>query len=375
MGDIMFNKIKEKMKYLFNNSKDNKDLYIDYLGNEIRKNHDTDLIIGIDGDFTKMIIREEDNVINCLETIKKYKEQNDKFDIPFKAILFTGPDILCANTCEQTILVYKKDNYEFSFSMSDYQLRLLKSEIIDGYTYEEGILIDHNNDTYNIHKCVHDANNSTISVQSFSKSGTSINSSSFTKEEAYLVAERLVDESLEIDSTHDNMDIKKFIINFDLIEDALNLTDRNLYYPVNCDDILTLSWPCRFNETNINKRNYETFDIVLNSTKENVGGISFDYLCNSGFTYSGNVGYHINKDYQNNHYGTRALGLLVRTLKDNEFDGDKDLYIAATPENIASQKTALNNNAELIYDGDVPENDSVNYIDGLKKVKVYRIKM
>lgn len=62
-------------------------------------------------------------------------------------------------------------------------------------------------------------------------------------------------------------------------------------------------------------------------------------------------------------------------LKNNHYTGDKDLYIATTPTNIYSQNVAKNNNGELIYKGDVPIDDSTNYIDGVKKVHVYRIKI
>ena len=106
---------------------------------------------------------------------------------------------------------------------------------------------------------------------------------------------------------------------------------------------------------------------------ERVGEISFNYLYDSVFSYSGNVSYEIEKAFQNHHYATIALNLLKDLLKSNEFTGDKDLYIATLPNNIYSQKVAKNNSGVLCYDGKVPEDECIYYIDGIKEVKVYKI--
>lgn len=114
--------------------------------------------------------------------------------------------------------------------------------------------------------------------------------------------------------------------------------------------------------------------IILNKTKQIVGQTSFNYYQN-GFTYRGNISYYIDEEFRDNHYPTMALGLLKKLLKDNLYTGDKDLYISTKLENYKYQKVILNNNGELFYNGKVPEDDSLNFIDGVKEVKVFRIKM
>ena len=117
------------------------------------------------------------------------------------------------------------------------------------------------------------------------------------------------------------------------------------------------------------------FHIVLNETNDVVGHIAFDYSLSSGFDYSGNVEYSIKEEYRNKKYATKALALLKKLLKSNTFDGDKDLYISTLPENIYSQKVAVNNGGILYYDGEVPKEHIIRITDKIKKVKVYQIKI
>lgn len=39
------------------------------------------------------------------------------------------------------------------------------------------------------------------------------------------------------------------------------------------------------------------------------------------------------------------------------------------------KKVAINNGGELAYSGEVPSDEGIRMIDGVKEVKVYRIKM
>ena len=67
---------------------------------------------------------------------------------------------------------------------------------------------------------------------------------------------------------------------------------------------------------------------------------------------------------------------MLRTLLlSNKYSGDKSLYLATKIDNIRSQKVILNNNGNLIYDGKVPINEPLNFMEGVKKVKVYKIDM
>ena len=117
------------------------------------------------------------------------------------------------------------------------------------------------------------------------------------------------------------------------------------------------------------------FDIILNETKEIIGNICFDYSLSEGFDYSGNIGYSINKEYRHMGYATEALKLLKEFLKQISFNGDKDLYVAMLPENKYSEKVAINNGGILYYEGLIPKEHIIRIREGIKNVKVYKIKM
>ena len=155
---------------------------------------------------------------------------------------------------------------------------------------------------------------------------------------------------------------------------AIKISEDNFFSVIN-DEILSLSWKNRFDAIDINDEEEAIFDIILNETREIIGRISFDYCFKSGFSYSGNVGYNINYRFRNKHYATRALRLLRTLLLSNKYSGDKSLYLATKIDNIRSQKVILNNNGNLIYDGKVPINEPLNFMEGVKKVKVYKIDM
>ena len=117
------------------------------------------------------------------------------------------------------------------------------------------------------------------------------------------------------------------------------------------------------------------FDIVLNDTKQTIGNICFDYTLSEGFDYSGNVGYTIDEEYRNMGYASKALKLLKEFIKEISFTGDKDLYVAMLPENIYSEKVAINNGGILCYEGSIPKEHIIRITENIKDVKVYKIKM
>ena len=66
----------------------------------------------------------------------------------------------------------------------------------------------------------------------------------------------------------------------------------------------------------------------------------------------GNVSYQIDDQFRNNGYATKALKLLVKLLKQNNFKGDKDLYFWVSYYNEPSKKVILNNGGEVLSGGD-----------------------
>lgn len=171
-------------------------------------------------------------------------------------------------------------------------------------------------------------------------------------------------------------DIRNTMYCYDLY-DSLSIIPDDYYYPLISNELITLSWPYRFNATDINIQENERLDIILNSTRENIGNISFAFSndVKEGFTYDGNVSYNVKEEFRNNGYATMALALLKELLKNNKKNKCGYLYISTVPENIYSQKVALKNGGELSYCGLVPTNDSLYFIGGIKEINVYKIKL
>lgn len=132
-----------------------------------------------------------------------------------------------------------------------------------------------------------------------------------------------------------------------------DLTDTKYcceYTSVISDGIISLSIWEKIENDEINNKLIETFDIVLNDTGENIGSISFDYYSRN--LQFGNVSYAILNEFQNKGYATRALRLLVNLLKNNNYEGNKDLYFWISYYNEYSQKVVLNNGGEIISGGE-----------------------
>ncbi len=252
---------------------------------------------------------------------------------------------------------------------SNYDNTYISERVFNNNEIDETVLELLSNGNYTVSKMIHDKNGNSKSVTTYKKI-TEIQIPDplrLNKKKALLAVRNLL-------SNLEKMDNIDSLFPIDLIYRYLNIISEKDYFPVIKDDTLALSWKYN-NEKDINKQMSEGFAIVLNKTKEVVGDISFDYQRKAGFQYEGNISYSIHKEHRHKHFGTRALKLLKELLQNNEFTGDKDLYIAAKPDNKYSQQVAINNGATLIYDGEVPEKESINYIDGIKNVKVYKISM
>lgn len=155
----------------------------------------------------------------------------------------------------------------------------------------------------------------------------------------------------------------------------LNLLQEKEYVPIISNGTISLSPKFIHIIKDMKKDRMQSFNIILEETKEIVGEISYNYITDAGFSYGGNTSYEIKTPFRKNHYATEALSLLKKLLIENEFEGDKDLYIAVRPENEYSKKVAQNNGGFLVYEGAVPEGELIRSLDQVKEVKVYKIKM
>ena len=161
----------------------------------------------------------------------------------------------------------------------------------------------------------------------------------------------------------------------DSFKDEINkIINESTTNPIIKDEVISLVSPQGFDIQDINKLTYGVLNIVLNGSKEIIGYITFNYH-NPGFSFYGNVSYKIDEKFRNNHYATRALGLLKRMLVSNTYSGDKDLYISTFENNIKSQKVATNNGGILVYNEEVGSSKIFSFTDSSTRIKVYKIEL
>lgn len=258
---------------------------------------------------------------------------------------------------------------EYIIAESNKKIKISESGIVDNYIHETYVEIDKNKKNYEITKYIYDLHRSIISLKSYQTEKLDCEEFELSRKDALSLAQSLLENLSKISRSHQIINIKY------CVSEILNLILDKDFYPVISDDILTLSWPNRYRYelTDINEKfSYTSLDIILNDTREKVGEITYNYTLDSGFNYGGNVSYEITEQFQNHHYATRALRLLKELLKNNHYDGDKDLYVSTRPENLKSQKVIKNNNGKLVYEGEVPMDAC---LIGVNKVRVYRIEV
>ncbi len=222
---------------------------------------------------------------------------------------------------------------------------IISEKVTDDQLYETSIEIKNNN--YLISKLVHSVNGSTKSVKTYS-SLYNETPGKMCKEEAFGVCKKL------LDSLWKNSEIKS-IIEIKRLYHRLNIISYDKYNPVISDDVISLCSTQK--EDNINDKMACSFNMVLNSTFEVVGDICFNYY-EEGPSQLGNVIYNVKEDYRHNHYCTRALALLKKLLKSNNYNGDKNLYIATINEySIAVAKA----NGGTLYEGTFKDENEDDY--------------
>ena len=331
------------------------------------------------GQSEKIIIQKNDSFIKieCLyectleefnNFIDEYIKLNNDLNIPLKMFYMANENILKSKLKKQEIYIIKNENYLYYISKSDKNIKISEQKTENNEINETILSIT--DDKFSVSKYIHDLNHST-KVTKWYPCVDTLKVFALDKKEAMSLIQNLLDN---INLIYKSKNINK-ILNILKLCDKTNLVLSENYHPIINDDIITLSWRYKPNNSDINSIKSGNFDIILNETREIIGGMCFDYNFLSGFTYSGNVSYDIKEQYRNNHYATRALKLLKEVLYQNKFTGDKDLYIATIPNNIYSQKVAINNDAVQIYTGEVPKDDMLYTVEGIKEVNVYRIRM
>lgn len=309
-----------------------------------------------------LIIKEQISLKEYIKTLKKTKYSYLLNIIDLKHLL--KDNIITP----KKIITFNINNIRYIISITKNIIKIskiIKKENI----LEEIIEIDKLNYSYKISRLLHNLEGSTQEVKTYNKDQTK-NHELFLlpKENAIAIAKTLLEE---LSSTKEI----STLININELYRILNLIKNQDYHPIISNGIITLSWKDKYGSTDISKKTRATLEIILNKTKEKVGEITFNYMYNKNSNYTGNIGYHIEDEFQNNHYATNALALLKELLKCHKHEGDKDLYISTDINNIRSQKVAQNNEGELYYEGEIPNNDPLSRHSGITHIKMYRIKI
>ena len=296
-----------------------------------------------------------------------YSELSKKISIEkFKLININS--IFSENNIEKKrIYIIKKENKVYNIITKTEQKNIYKytNTIISEKTFindeiNEIIITLLPNNNYSIQSNIQYKNGVIKNIKLYDKKKTNdyFHFRNLSKKEALKRARNVINN---IDSIKD---INK-IIDTNLISSYMNIIlDRN-YNQIISDEDISLS------KNNNTDEYIDNFDIILNKTLEKVGRISIYHYNDNYYKYEGNISYEIYEDYRNKRFATKALKLLKIYLQKNNIN--QDLYISTEIDNNYSQKVAIKNGAKLIYEGAVPENEEINYIDGIKNVKIYKI--
>lgn len=310
--------------------------------------------------------------ISVLE-YQKLTSGSDVVNLPLKVFIMEGYSFFTSTLLPQTIYIYREENKVYYVTDSNKYLQVVESITSDEIN-EIILKMDKCEKCFKITKEVHDLSLSTKICKVYPLEQGYIEGLSLEKMEAFNITKELikrVGEVKKLDKIANVYDLYKYT----------NIIDEEYFHPITGDDVISISKMFVSEGYNVSQEKDQFFDIILNETGEKIGELTFtlyadNFRCeDNSIRYEGNVSYSILPRYQSNHYATRALKLLVQLIRENTTNNDKTIYISTLPDNIYSQKVALNNGATFFYEGDVPEDKTLNSIDGVKQVKIYKIQM
>lgn len=303
------------------------------------------LISKYDG-IDKIEIKKGHNYKGIYESIKQDNSINNELKKKIiGSILKYNPDVINEDIKVLPLDIYLMDDdnktYEIIKENDDNFIVSRKN-----YTNQniEEISLEFMGSNFKIDKITHTLNGSTKDIETYSIDNNDyINN--LSKNKAFTYAKTLLDDICTIDKI-------KNIIDVNLLYKKLNIITKDKYNPVISDDKISL---CTIKkEDNILDKKSSFFSIVLNDTKEVVGDISYNYM-NEGPSELGNVMYNVKEKYRHNGYCTRALSLLIKLLKNNTYNGNKDLYLATINE--YSMRVAKRNGG-ILYNGEYKDLES-----------------
>ena len=116
---------------------------------------------------------------------------------------------------------------------------------------------------------------------------------------------------------------------------------------------------------------YYYWTIVRNSDQRDVGSISLRIGHNFHSYYNGNIGYEIDEPCRGHHYALTACRMVVDLARKHGMDR---LYLTCNFDNHASYKTIESLGGELLEEV-MPPKEYIFYYDGMKKHKIYLLKL
>lgn len=116
------------------------------------------------------------------------------------------------------------------------------------------------------------------------------------------------------------------------------------------------------------------YEIVLHNTNTKVGEIDLRLKMNEKMYFYGHVGYNIIEKYRGHNYSYHACRILF-TIAKNKYHLN-ELILTCNPDNVASYKTLLKLNGELVEVAQVPrDHELYKKGDRMKCVFCYKMKI
>ncbi len=201
----------------------------------------------------------------------------------------------------------------------------------------------------------------------------------------------IVLKSNSITITNDSLDDKD---NTNLLVSFINyLEELNNTIPFNFESV-RLCTNLRIFNSKYNKIIIEDDDFILalpNFYKETLHKLQLHIVSKSGlrivgslecvfndlecdnFKYRGNVNINLYPEFKNIGCEVQVLNLLKKYVDGSSEPVNKEMFIAATPDDDETCEIAQSSGGVLVYEGVVPKSDPLNFMGKVREVKIYRI--
>lgn len=320
------------------------------------------------GNMKNVIVKKEEDldIIEIKESICVLDYVNDlekakiNHSIPTRLYLMSGESLLKSVLLPQSLYLFEEENWTYTITIGD------KGCILSGIKredklYETEIKWDEESQELRIICFTHSLAFSTGEIKIYSNRKAKEDFDFFS-----LDVTKAKEKALELlDQLYHSRYVGLYINELLKIYKKLDLANPSIDSVIE-DELIFLA-----NSISSCNGKSSTFEIYKKVSREKVGEISFSFMKKP--FYGGNIYYEIKEEHQGKHYATRALELIKAYLKSFAHREEDDLYVAIEPTNIASLRVVGHHKGELVYEGEVPKEDSLYQLDHIKEVKIYKI--